>query len=285
VAVFEGTNMYRQGNLRTCLDELERTGDAERLKQEYPQFIEQIQSFWNARRLLEGSVPQLEDERLLTRKQEFLTTIAAARPRPKGILGMLPIRLAGMLGIGGVLVAASLGASAAGLGPAQRAGKVLESMGVNHGNYVSDAVQEAKDGTPPGPERGEAVSTAACEAAHDRSTLPQGAQDASGQADKDAKDCSKSVDAENTDSRVEQANQAAPGQDLQTIYPGQERGLAACAAPAENRGNHGQAVGHASAQAVEQKESRCDDGKTEASEQGQGSGGKPADLPAPAGRP
>jgi hypothetical protein len=278
--------MYREEGLRTCLDDLERTGDLERLKQEYPQFIEQIESFWNARRLLEGSVPHLEDERLLTLKHDFLTTIAATRP--KRAFGMLSIRLAGLLGIGGVLVAASLGASAAGLGPAQRAGEVLAGMGINHGSYVSDAVQDAKDSTPPGPRRGESVSTAACVAAHDRSTLPQGAEDAPGQDDKDGKDCSKSDEksaGEKSDNAAEQAAESAPGKDLQSIDPGRERGLAACVAAAENQANHGQAVGHASAQALERRESGCDGGNAEASEHGQGSGGKPAELPASAGRP
>jgi hypothetical protein len=280
--------MYRADSLRTCLDELERTGDIRRLKQEYPQFLEQIQSFWNARRLLEGSVPELEDERLLTLKHEFLTTIAAARP--KRVFGRLPIRLAGLLGIGGVLVAASLGASAAGLGPAQRAGEVLESVG-SHGSQVSDAVHEAIDGTPPGPGRGAAVSAAACEAAHDRSALPQSAQDAPGQEDKDAKDCAKSDQqsaGEKSHNAAEQANQAAAAQDLEKTEPGQERGMAACTAAAENQANHGLAAGNAAAQAPENIQPGCDPQNMggNAAESGQGSGGKPADLPTPAaGRP
>jgi hypothetical protein len=275
--------MYRDESLRTCLEELERTGDLERLKNEFPLYIEEIQSFWHTRRLLDGAVPELDDQKLLTRKQEFLTTIAAARP--KRLFGLLSIRFAGMLGIGGVLVAASLGASAAGLGPAQRAGEVLGSVGA-HGSSVSDALQNAIDGTTPGPERGEAVSNAACEAAHDRSTLPQGAQDASGQDDKDAKDCSKSD--EKSDNAAEQANDAAPGQDLKSIAPGQERGMAACTAGVADQANHGQAAEHASAQATERNDGGCDSVKKveNAAESGQGSGGKPADLPAPAaGRP
>jgi hypothetical protein len=279
--------MYRADSLRTCLDELERTGDVKRLKQEYPQFIEQIQSFWNARRLLEGSVPQLEEEKLLTLKREFLTSIAAARP--KRVSGMLSIRLAGLLGIGGVLVAASLGASAAGLGPAQRASEVLESVGI-HGSQVSDAVHEAIDGTSPGPGRGEAVSSAACEAAHDGSALPQGAQDAPGQEDKDGKDCSRSDEkpaGEKSNNAAEQANESAPVQDLKSTEPGRERGMAACAAAAENHANHAQVAGNAPVQALEQIQPGCDPQNTEgsAAEHGQGSGGKPADLPAPAGRP
>jgi hypothetical protein len=277
--------MYQPDSLRTCLDELERTGDVKRLKQEYPQFIEQIQDFSHTRRLLEGSVPQLEDERLLTRKHEFLTTIAAARPRR--LFRIPSIRLAGLLGIGGVLVAASLGASAAGLGPAQRAGDVLEGVGI-HGSQVSDAVHEAIDSTSPGPGRGEAVSSAACEAAHDRSTLPQGAQNAPGQEDKDAKDCSKSDDqsaGDKSENASDQANESAPAQDLKSTEPGRERGLAACTAAAENQANQGQAAENAAAQALENIQPGCDPQNMggNAAESGQGSGGKPADLPTPAG--
>jgi hypothetical protein len=250
------------------LGELERTGDLERLTEEYPHFVEQLHGFWHTRRLLEGAAPKLDEQKLLARKQEFLTAIAAARP--KRTFGMLPIRLAGLFGIGGVLVAASLGASAAGLGPAQRAGEFLANTVVNHGSYVSDAVQGARDSTSPGPERGEAVSNAACEAAHDRSTLPESAQDAPGQEDKDPKDCSK------TDNDPGPANEAAAGEESQSS----ERGMAACAAAAENRGSHGQGGGNASSQALERSEPGCDGGNTEASEPGQGSGGKPADLPA-----
>jgi len=59
----------------------------------------------------------------------------------------------------------------------------------NHGQSVSKAVHDAIASTTPGPERGEAVSEAACTAAHDGSTLPGGAQNAPGQADREAKDC------------------------------------------------------------------------------------------------
>jgi hypothetical protein len=62
----------------------------------------------------------------------------------------------------------------------------------NHGQNVSEKVHDAIENTDPGPERGHAVSEAACEAAHDRTTLPQGAQNAPGKQnkpDKPEKDC------------------------------------------------------------------------------------------------
>ncbi|HLF75870.1 MAG TPA: hypothetical protein VJB57_00120 [Dehalococcoidia bacterium] len=100
-----------------------------------------------------------------------------------------------------LLAAGAVGAGAAGganvPGPVN---DVLSKVGIsndaqspqstdNHGSAVSDGVHQAIATTTPGPERGVAVSEAACEAAHDRSTLPQGAQDAPGQADKEPKDC------------------------------------------------------------------------------------------------
>lgn len=54
----------------------------------------------------------------------------------------------------------------------------------NHGQNVSEKVHDAIEGTDPGPERGRAVSEAACNAAHDRTTLPQGAQNAPGKQNK-----------------------------------------------------------------------------------------------------
>ena len=51
----------------------------------------------------------------------------------------------------------------------------------NHGQSVSSAVHDAIATSTPGPQRGEAASEAACTAAHDRSTLPAGAQNANPQ--------------------------------------------------------------------------------------------------------
>jgi len=58
-----------------------------------------------------------------------------------------------------------------------------------HGQSVSQAVHDAIASSTPGPDRGIAVSEAACTAAHDRSTLPEGAQNAPGQQDREPKDC------------------------------------------------------------------------------------------------
>ena len=58
-----------------------------------------------------------------------------------------------------------------------------------HGDTVSDAVHDAIASSTPGAGRGEAVSEAACLAAHDRSTLPEGAQSAPGQQDRTPTPC------------------------------------------------------------------------------------------------
>jgi hypothetical protein len=59
-----------------------------------------------------------------------------------------------------------------------------------HGQAVRDAVHAAQASSAPGADRGAAVSLAACIAAHDRTTLPEGAQNAPGRLAKEAKDCS-----------------------------------------------------------------------------------------------
>jgi hypothetical protein len=82
----------------------------------------------------------------------------------------------------------------------------VNTLDVSHGQEVSNAVHEAKESTEPGPERGKAVSQAACLAAHDRATLPDGAQNAPGQVGKDPKDCDK------TDGTAAEQDKVPPGQ-------------------------------------------------------------------------
>ena len=70
----------------------------------------------------------------------------------------------------------------------------------NHGEAVSQAVHDAKASLEDGEKVGPAVSEAACEAAHDRSTLPQGAQDAPGQdKERPPKDCTHPSNADSDD--------------------------------------------------------------------------------------
>jgi hypothetical protein len=68
--------------------------------------------------------------------------------------------------------------------------EVLEASATpTHGQTVRDAVHTAIASSTPGVGRGAAVSEAACTAAHDRTTLPQGAQNAPGQQGVEPKDC------------------------------------------------------------------------------------------------
>ena len=73
--------------------------------------------------------------------------------------------------------------------PAGEAEVVEASATPTHGQTVRDAVHAAQASATPGAGKGAAVSEAACTAAHDRSTLPAGAQNAAGQADREPKDC------------------------------------------------------------------------------------------------
>jgi hypothetical protein len=67
-------------------------------------------------------------------------------------------------------------------------------LSAEHGTTVRDAVHNAKDSVAEGDKVGPAVSEAACTAAHDRTTLPDGAQNAPGQADRESKDCTHPSD-------------------------------------------------------------------------------------------
>jgi uncharacterized membrane protein YgcG len=95
-----------------------------------------------------------------------------------------------------VLFIGGLTAGATALGPATPFSQVLGVFGLGatdenagHGDAVSTAVHDALTNSTPGTDRGEAVSNAACSAAHDRTTLPEGAQAAPGIHDKDEKVC------------------------------------------------------------------------------------------------
>jgi hypothetical protein len=84
----------------------------------------------------------------------------------------------------------------------------------NHGEAVSQAVHDAKASLEDGEKVGPAVSEAACEAAHDRNTLPQGAQDAPGQdKERPPKDCTHPSNADSDDGEPEESaeSEAAGG--------------------------------------------------------------------------
>ena len=102
----------------------------------------------------------------------------------------------------GLLASGAVGAGAAGgginsSGPVNHA---LSRVGVvekaqtpqsedNHGSDVSEKVHQAIESSTPGAGRGQAVSEAACEAAHNKLTLPTPAQAAPGHNKENEKDC------------------------------------------------------------------------------------------------
>jgi hypothetical protein len=119
-----------------------------------------------------------------------------------------------LVAAGGATVLALTFAVGAGAAPSPL-DPVAEALGLGgeHGTTVSQAVHDAKTaaneaGDPVGP----AVSEAACTAAHDRTTLPQGAQDAQGQLDREPKDCThpsnvEQEDGEDGEEEVAEANE------------------------------------------------------------------------------
>ena len=121
--------------------------------------------------------------------------------RSRGVLARIRalshLRLVAAAAVATAFAITVIGAGAAPVGPTP----LSDVLGVTgeHGTAVSDAVHEAKDGVEDGDSVGAAVSLAACTAAHDRTTLPDGAQNAPGQQDREPKDCTDSSDAESED--------------------------------------------------------------------------------------
>jgi len=100
----------------------------------------------------------------------------------------------------------------------------------NHGAAVSNAVHEAKESLEEGEKVGPAVSEAACMAAHDRSTLPQGAQDAPGQNNEEErpeKDCTHpsnaGEDGEGEEELSESESSSGPNGRGRESAPGQQK--------------------------------------------------------------
>jgi len=178
----------RQTQLSEAFNTLERTGDLAYCKQKYPHLSEEIDHFWRVKRLLhvDDVWPDQSEPRLQARSRlQSALAVAASRRRQSS----RPLRLAAVLVLAGLGISAAVGANAAGVDPRAPAHSVLRTLGVEHGQSVSDAVHEAIQNTPPGPERGRAISEAACGAAHNRLTLPPGAQAAPGQQGQPQKQC------------------------------------------------------------------------------------------------
>lgn len=106
---------------------------------------------------------------------------------------------------------------------AEEAIEPLADEELNHGQTVSQAVHDAKANLEDGEKVGPAVSEAACTAAHDRSTLPEGAQNAPGQEGREPKDCthpSNADDGEEEPAVTSETESGANGHGKETA-PGQ----------------------------------------------------------------
>lgn len=188
--------------LSECLRLLEETQDIDRCVALYPDLEQDIRASLAAisqLRRINSSVPELSG--IDASRRSLFSALAAKQGGHSVIRNLLQGRaLAGLAALG-IIAFGAVGAGAS--GAATESGPlndVLSHVGVveksDHGSAVRDAVHEAKETTPPGPERGRAVSEAACTAAHDRSTLPAGAQNAPGQEGRDPKDCDKATESQ-----------------------------------------------------------------------------------------
>ena len=193
----------KEQRLGECLRYLEDTGDLEGCVRLYPDLRPEIDAQMAVvEKLSAAKAPPVDAAAQISSRRQVLSSLSyqpAASDRSRGIFSRR--FLAPLAAI--VLLAAGAAAGGAAAGEADRPGMVndiLSSVGVvskappeqasdEHGSDVSDGVQDTIDGTPPGPQRGVDVSETACEAAHDRTSLPESAQSAPGQEEGDPKDC------------------------------------------------------------------------------------------------
>ena len=185
--------MNEDVRLVECLRLLEETGDLQRCLNLYPDLAQELRDSHSAARgLLEIVPPLLRAESQNSSRRLLLSSLSTT---PGGISmwqRFFAKRATVLAAAAGMLVMGTVGVSAATGSPVgQPVSDVFGTLGIgdNHGQDVQEKVHDAIASSTPGAGRGEAVSEAACLAAHDRSTLPEGAQNAPGQQDKDPKDC------------------------------------------------------------------------------------------------
>ena len=200
--------------LSECYRLIEETGDAQACLERYPELAKEIEDYLRVRRIIAAASPSTPRPAARDAGQRLLLS-ALARGQHGGhtmFPRLSPFRLAGALA--GLTLAAGLavgaGAATGGVSAPAPVNSLLSKVGITHtashggsshgeeaetptlgahGGAVSDAVHDAQATATPGPGRGQAVSEAACEEAHDRSTLPEGAQAAPGQEGRSPKDC------------------------------------------------------------------------------------------------
>jgi hypothetical protein len=196
----------RERLLADCYRLAEETGDLELCLQRFPEMADELREHFALLQALGAAAPPEPASGPLSSGRRLLLSQIAAGPAPTPVFSRgLFARLAG--GLAAVVFAGAFALGAAGASGASVPAPVTDVLGIvgihntsagatttatpaaNHGQSVSDAVHTAIASSTPGHDRGEAVSHAACLAAHDRSTLPTPAQKAPGQEGKTAKDC------------------------------------------------------------------------------------------------
>ncbi len=183
----------QDARLIECLRLFEETGDLAVCLERYPDLSRELHEHSATAESLAGLQPPSPLPESANSSRRLL--LASAASSPGAAPSIFSRRIAAVLAAGAALfVVGALGASAAPGSPlAQPVSVVLGTLGLgsDHGEEVKQNVHDAIDSTEPGPERGRAVSEAACEAAHNRENLPQGAQDAPGQVGQAPPDCSQ----------------------------------------------------------------------------------------------
>jgi hypothetical protein len=137
-----------------------------------------------------------------------ISSVSSSIRKQAGRIGATKLAASGGAIVFALTLAVSAGAAPSPFEPFE---EVL-GLGGEHGTAVSEAVEQAKEDLEEGAQVGPAVSEAACTAAHDRNTLPEGAQNAPGQQDREPKVCvhpSNAVDEDGEGEGVEDGEEVA----------------------------------------------------------------------------
>jgi hypothetical protein len=177
-----------------CLRLLEETGDVDRCLQLYPDLGRQLREHLAATSHLSSLAPPSPPPELQNSGRRLL--LSSLSRIPEGIpmwKRVLSNKAAALAAAGTLFVLGTVGAGAATGSPfTEPVNDVLDNLGLgaDHGQTVSEDGHKAKaDAVENGDKVGPAVSEAACEAAHDKETLPEGAQAAPGHNKDQEKDC------------------------------------------------------------------------------------------------
>lgn len=215
-----------EARLAECLRVLEETGDLDRCLELYPELASELREHTVAVQALAALAPPSPREQpRLSSRRLLLSSLASREEGGQGLLRTLFGKKAAAIAAGAVMLfaAASVGASPIETPLSHPVNDVLDTLGLgadSPGKPVRDAVHDAIESTDPGPERGKAVSQAACEAAHDPERLPENAR-----AVHEEKDTQKDCDKADGSGSNEEEDQGAPGSQQQGGKPETPPGL------------------------------------------------------------